>query len=133
LVLALLALTLAIVIPDLRRSDRVQYDAELRSAAALLRQARRLAIVQGVETSVLLESAAAVDRAAAREAAGLQWHAATLQLAFQGVGEEDYTMTERVELLFRPQGSSGGTVHFFGEDYHGQIRVDPINGRAEAV
>lgn len=130
-VLALIALTLAIVLPDLNSSERARHNAEVRSAAALLKQARRLAIVQGVETEVVLASSDYIADAAEGEGTlPLYWQAGTLQLAFQGVSDEDYTATGRIELLFRPQGSSGGIVHFLGEDYHGRIRVDPISGRS---
>lgn len=130
-VLALIALAVAIAVPDLRSTDRARHNAEVRSAAALLRQARRLAIVQGVETAVVLASSDYTADAADGEATTpLHWQAGTLQLAFQGLSDEDYTTTGRIELLFRPQGSSGGIVHFLGEDYHGRIRVDPVSGRS---
>ena len=132
-VLAVIAVTLALVVPELGSSERTLYSAEVRSAAALLKQARRLAIVRGVETAAVLESSAAgaAQGASAAGPAALHWRGDALRLAYQDVREETWTEVERIELLFRPQGSSGGTVHFLGQGFHGRIHVDPISGRAE--
>lgn len=129
-VLALIALAVTIVRPDFARSSRASLDAEVRSAATLLNQARRLAIVQGGETQVVLEAAAPQDTLP-RDA--LYWHSDALQLAFQGMGEETHEASTRIDLQFRPQGSSGGSVHFLAGDYHARIDVDPFSGRATLV
>lgn len=129
-VLALIALALTLVRPDLARSGRASLDAEVRSAATLLNQARRLAIVQGAELQVVLEAAAAEE---APPDAALYWSSEALQLAFQGPGEETHEPGSRIDLQFRPQGSSGGSVHFLASDYHARIDVDPFSGRATLV
>lgn len=129
-VLALIALALAIVRPDFARSGRASLDAEVRSVAALLNQARRLAIVEGHEVQVVLEAASAHE-ALPRDA--LYWYSEALQLAFQGVSEDTHEASTRIDLQFRPQGSSGGSVHFLAVDYHARIDVDPFSGRATLV
>ena len=151
LVFSLIALTSALVVPNVGSLDARTYSAQLRQVNALLRYARRTAVIAGLPVSARLygpsfssddaEIASAVEPARSRErgrgqAAGLmrtpgaRWESEGIAMSYED-STERLTQVERfIDVTFYPEGgSSGGTLIFSRDNRHTRIVIDPFTGR----
>jgi general secretion pathway protein H len=136
-VLALLVLGVGLVIPNLANRGGSEFNAEVRQAVAMLRYARRVAIVEAQPRAVRFY---ALDRRAADYAVRRQalqsarqptdWISESIALAY-GDDLSQPTRDERaLTLTFFPQGgSTGGVLTFTQGERRARLRVDPITGR----
>jgi general secretion pathway protein H len=140
-VLALIAIGSALLIPNLATTANGQFNAEIRQASAILRNARRLAIVQAkpqtVHFTALDRSAANFDQQLAQATAqrsATDWFSDSISLAFQEERNQHQAEQDKIDIVFFPQGgSTGGVIHFVQSERHGQIRIDPLTGRIAAA
>jgi type II secretion system protein H len=141
IVLALMVIAAAVMIPNITSSANAQFNAEIRKANAVLRYARRLAIVDATPQTVRLYS---LDRSAGdfeerlaeRQAQrrDIDWLSDTITLAYQSELNQPDKAQAIIELTFFPQGgSTGGVITFAQNERHAQLRVDPLTGRIAAA
>ena len=140
-VLAIILIGVGLIIPNLGSLDSKAFDAEVRQAVAILKYARRIAVVEGapVTTSFTALDPAQKDFALKREQLmarrkATDWISDKLKLQFRTEINQPETGKETVEFTFFPQGGSTGGVLLFSLDtLSAQIRVDPITGRISAA
>lgn len=133
-VTSLIAIILALVIPNLGLTENTSFNAEVRKAAAMLNHARRIAIVQARPSvaelrSVGDETAEIAASTPDTEQASL-WSSQRISLAYQDDLVREVSPRERIEFVFFPQGgSTGGTVHFAQNQRSARIHVNSLTGR----
>ncbi len=140
-VLAIILIAAGLIIPNLASLDSKNFDAEVRQAVAILKYARRIAIVEGaaVTTSFTALDPKQADFALKREQLmakrqATDWISDKLSLQFRTETNQPEAKKESVEFTFFPQGGSTGGVLILSLDtLNAQIRVDPITGRISAA
>jgi general secretion pathway protein H len=140
-VLVLLLIAAGVIVPNLSSTDTSAFNAEVRQAVAILKYARRVAIVDSTPQTTRFyaldprQTNFAVQRdklQAARQAT--DWISDKLSLQYQSDLNQRSEDKTAVELVFFPQGgSTGGVLLFARDDLSAQIRVDPITGRISAA
>jgi type II secretion system protein H len=141
IVLALMVIGAAVMIPNITSSANAQFNAEIRKANAVLRYARRLAIVDAAPQTVRLyaldRSAGDFDQRLAERLAqrrDIDWISDNITLAYQPELNQPSKPQPTIELTFFPQGgSTGGVLTFEQNDRHAQLRIDPLTGRIAAA
>jgi general secretion pathway protein H len=136
-VLALLVLGAGLVIPNLANRAGSEFNAEVRQAVAMLRYARRVAIVEAQPRAVRFH---ALDRSAAdflpRQQAlqsarqPTDWISETIALTYADDLDQPARDESAPVVTFFPQGgSTGGVLTFTQGERRARLRVDPITGR----
>ncbi len=131
-VLSIIALGVGLMAPNVRLTDNSAFRAEVRSAAATLSYARRLAIVQAAPVTAQLSTAGAADSSETLtdEQRQRHWHSELLQLRYQDEVQGSPEPVDTVDITFYPQGgSTGGTLHFSREQRSASISISAITGR----
>jgi len=140
-VLALILIAAGLIVPNLGSLDSKSFDAEVRQAVAILKYARRIAIVEGapVTTRFTALDPRQKDFALKREQLmaarkSTDWISDKLALKFRPEINQPEEHKDTVEFTFFPQGgSTGGVLDFSLDQLSAQIRVDPITGRITAA
>ncbi len=140
-VLAIILIAAGLIIPNLGSLDTKKFDAEIRQAVAILKYARRIAVVEGVPvtTRFIALDAKQPDFALKREQLmakrkATDWISDKLTLKFRTEINQPEEKKDAVEFSFFPQGgSTGGVLMFSLDTLSAQIRVDPITGRITAA
>jgi general secretion pathway protein H len=140
-VLAIVLITAGLIIPNLGSLDSKAFDSEIRQAVAILKYARRIAVVEGapVTTNFTALDPMQKDFALKREQLmasrkATDWISDKLSLKFRTEINQPEEKKESVQFTFFPQGGSTGGVLIFSLDtLSAQIRVDSITGRISAA
>jgi len=140
-VLAIILIGAGLIIPNLGSLESKSFDAEVRQAVAILKYARRIAIVEGVPvtTRFMTLDSGQKDFALKREQLmaarkATDWISDKLGLKFRKEINQPDEKKESVELTFFPQGgSTGGVLIFTSNQLSAQIRIDSITGRISAA
>ena len=136
-VLALILIGVGLIVPNVATTGTSAFNAEVRQAVALLKYARRVAIVEGtpqVARFVALDPAAAnfeqLQQQWQQRQGAADWVSSTIGLEFRRELNERGEARANIEVVFFPQGgSTGGVLAFTDADRRGEIRIDSITGR----
>lgn len=129
-VLAIIGLGAALVLPRLGNQDNVLLKAETREVLALLKHARRSALIQGAVREVMLAEGAA-DQPPPLRLEENQWHSRGAKVRLGKKNSSD--KSDPVVMRFYPEGgSSGGEIMLTRAKRVATITVDALSGRAEA-
>ena len=147
LVLSIIVLASVLVVPNFGSLDARTYSVQLRHVNALLRYARRNAIITGRPVSArlyasshglensTLATAGELARAQEQRAGPLQapqasWKSDGIALSFEDSTERLTEVERFIDVTFYPEGgSSGGTLVFSRDDRHTRVVIDPFTGR----
>lgn len=140
-VLALILIGVGLIVPNIATTATSAFNADLRQAVAILRYARRVAIVEGspqVARFIALDASSAdfdEQRAAwQRNRTPSDWVSDHIALHFRSELNQQSVERSEIEVVFFPQGgSTGGVLAFSADKLHGEIRIDPITGRIAAA
>ena len=140
-VLAVMLIAVGVIIPNLSTTSTNAFNAEVRQAVAILKYARRVAIVESMPQTAHFYSLNPRDANYAKVRDQLQakrqatdWISDKLSLQFQSDLNQRSEDETEVEVEFFPQGgSTGGVLAFSRDDMHAKVRVDPITGRISAA
>lgn len=137
LVLSIIGIAAAVVIPRLGSSDNTRMQSEIRELVATLNYARRMALIQGQETTVKLYPAAnnAKQAAAPKPKRPGQWYAQHLSIeAKKGPSaNSDEDLSSFFIVHFYPGGgSSGGDFVLKGGDLTARLQIDALTGKLKA-
>ncbi len=127
-VMAILSMLVGIVIPRLNSSDVTVLKAQVREVMAVLKYARRSAIVDG-KAKVALFSTGKKTNDHKKTTVG-HWvsRGAKVQL-----GGEIKEITNTIKITFYPEGgSSGGDIILTHLEHKAKITVNPITGKIES-
>jgi len=139
LVLAMMAVAATLLLPNLGAIDNRQFDAQVRELQALLNNARRMAVVRGVDASVELlveEPSTAEDHTAPRSLIVGRWQPDNLVLRYSAESwQHDSTLAQqdgRLLITFFPEGgSTGGRLQLSQDGREVQLLIDALTGRVE--
>jgi len=128
-VMAILGMAVAIVIPQISSGQSTLLKAQAREAMAVLKNARRMAIVEGKQKMATLQESQpdSVNKSMSKAMPG-RWvsRGATLQWAGE-VSDDEKTV---YQITFYPEGgSSGGELILSHLDYKVKISINPITGK----
>ena len=147
LVLFIIAMASVLAVPNVGGLDARTYGAQLRQLEALLRFARRNAVLTGLPASTRLfgpshdpyaaDSVVAGQFAPEQEQdAGLlqaplaRWESEGIALRFEDSTERLTEVERFIDVTFYPEGgSTGGTLILSRDDRHTRIVIDPFTGR----
>ena len=147
LVLFIIALASVLVVPNVGGLDARTYSAQLRQVDALLRFARRNAVITGLPVSARLYAspnepydsdpvtagiyASGLEHGAARpQAPQARWESDGISMRFEDSTERLTEVERFVDVTFYPEGgSTGGTLIFSRDDRHTRLVIDPFTGR----
>lgn len=131
LVCVLIALAAGLTTSFLSGSDQKNFTVDLGRVSAVLRNARRQAIVTGVEQTVRLATELPEDDPIdAPEATPPDWLGRNMSLRYAASVDETLEETSELELTFFPMGSStGGLIELAGEDRRTYLFVSPFTGK----
>jgi general secretion pathway protein H len=140
-VLALVLIAAALIVPNLGSLDTKSFDAEVRQAFAILKYARRIAVVEGAPITTHFTALDPKQQDFARKREQLMaarkatdWISDKLSLKFRPEINQPEEHKDTVEFTFFPQGgSTGGVLSFSLDQLSAQIRVDAITGRITAA
>ena len=140
-VLALILIGVGLIVPNIATTATSAFNADLRQAVAILKYARRVAIVEGspqVARFIALDADSAdfeQQRAAwQRNRTPSDWVSESIALQFLDELNQQGEEEDEIEVVFFPQGgSTGGVLVFSADELHGEIRIDPITGRIAAA
>jgi len=128
-VMAILAMMVALVIPRLGSSDVTMLKAQVREAVAMLKYARRSAIVEGKQTEAIFQTGKRETTTKSAATAG-RWtsRGATLQWS-----EDSNKKEAAYKFTFFPEGgSSGGEIILSYLKHKAKISVSPLTGKIES-
>lgn len=136
-VLALILIGTGLIIPNLSTTATSSFNADVRQAVAILKYARRVAIVEGsphVARFFALDEDSAGFATRQRELQAARnpadWISDSIELQFRSDMNQRAEDRDEIEVVFFPQGgSTGGVLAFNSNDYHADVRVDPLTGR----
>jgi prepilin-type N-terminal cleavage/methylation domain-containing protein len=131
LVCVLLALAAGLTTTFLSGSDQKSFTVNLGQVSALLRNARRQAIVTGVEKEVVLATEVAEeDPDDESPPSPPDWIDETMQLRFAASLDESFEETTEVVVTFFPVGSStGGVIELSDGERDSFLHVSPFTGK----
>ena len=133
IVLAILGMAASLVVPNLSGIGARRFDAQLREVAGLLNHARRMAVIEGHVTEVLLSVAADADsgpQAERGDRVSRYRFSAGMTLAWGEVPGERPEAEADITLRFFPEGgATGGDVVLRDAGREAVIRVDAFSGR----
>lgn len=140
-VLALILIGTGLIIPNLSTTATSSFNAEVRQAVAILKYARRVAIVEGsprVARFIALDDSSADFAERQRELQSQRnpadWISAAITLKFRSELNQRAEDRAEIEVVFFPQGgSTGGVLGFSSGDFTAEVRVDPLTGRISAA
>ena len=140
-VLALILIGVGLIVPNIATTSTSAFNADLRQAVAILKYARRVAIVEGSPQAarfIALDASSAdfeQQRAAwQRNRTASDWVSERIALQFLGELNQQGEDRSEIEVVFFPQGgSTGGVLVFSDDELRGEIRIDPITGRIAAA
>ncbi|MES2603670.1 MAG: prepilin-type N-terminal cleavage/methylation domain-containing protein [Pseudomonadota bacterium] len=140
-VLAIMLLAAGLIVPNLGNTSTSTFNAEVRQAVAILKYARRVAIVDSMPQTAHFYSLdprdqdfATVREELLAERKPTDWISDKLTLEYQSDLNQRSEDMEEVEIEFFPQGgSTGGVLSFAREEMAAKVRVDPITGRISAA
>ncbi len=140
-VLALILIGAGLIVPNIATTATSAFNADLRQAVAILKYARRVAIVEGspqVARFIALDARSDdfdQQRAAwQRNRTPSDWVSDHISLQFRSEMNQQGEDRSEMEVVFFPQGgSTGGVLAFSADELHGEIRIDPITGRIAAA
>jgi general secretion pathway protein H len=140
-VLALILIGVGLIVPNIATTANSAFNADLRQAVAILKYARRVAIVEGSPQAarfMALDQRSAdfeQQRAAwQRNRTPSDWVSDYIMLQFHSELNQQGEDRSEIEVVFFPQGgSTGGVLAFSADELHGEIRIDPITGRIAAA
>ncbi|GEM_PF-751932 len=130
-VMTIIGMMAVLIIPNLRSGQATLLRAQVREAVAVLKYARRSAIVEGKQKTVTFHEGKDVDNSVSKTKPG-HWvsRGATLQW-----GEEDSDTnsdTANYQITFYPEGgNSGGVLILSYLKYKTKITVNPMTGKIE--
>ena len=136
-VLAVMLIAVGVIIPNITTTTSNAFNAEVRQAVAILKYARRVAIVNSMPQTAHFYALNPRDADYAERKQDLQakrqtsdWVSEKLSLQFQSDLNQRSEDEEEVEIEFFPQGgSTGGVLTFTRDELRAMLRVDPITGR----
>ena len=136
-VLALILIGVALIVPNLSSTANSRFNAEVRQAVAILKYTRRVAIVEGSPRAArffTLDERSA-DFTAQQQKLQAQrnpsdWISTGIALQFRSELNQRPESSNKIEVVFFPQGgSTGGVLGFASDDLHAEARVDALTGR----
>lgn len=129
IVLAIIAMTVAMVAPRLGNHELLSLKAQIREAMAVLKYARRSAMIHGIVSEAKLFPAA--ENGGASSPAPGRWVSKGAELTWGGEiqegAEETFTIT-----FYPGGGASGGEIIFTKGEFQGKITVNPLTGKVQA-
>ena len=133
-VLAILALAVTLVVPDLDSIGARRFDAQVREAVGVLNNSRRLAVIEGRPGEVaLLNSSAEVEQQEPDSGAEQYRFDEGIRLAWRENEAARPEDRERIALRFYPEGgASGGDVIVSSPSRQALIHVDPFSARVSS-
>lgn len=135
IVCALIALATGLVGSFLAGNDQKKFSTNVRAITALLKNARRQAIITGAEQHVRLATAAAAEEPLAGDEAAPppppDWLNTEMRLRFAATLDESFEETPELAVTFFPLGSStGGVLQVSDQDEReAYIYVFPLTGK----
>lgn len=140
-VLAIMLIAVGLIVPNLGNTGTSAFNGEVRQAVAILKYARRVAIVDSTPKKARFYALDPRDQDFARKREQLQaarkptdWFTDQLTLEYQSDLNQRSEDTDEVEIEFFPQGgSTGGVLSFARDEMAAKVRVDPITGRISAA
>ena len=134
-VMTIIGMMAVLIIPNLRTGQATLLRAQVREAIAVLKYARRSAIVEGKQKTVTFHEGKEVDNSVSKTRQG-HWvsRGATLQWGEEGDEEDSDTNSETAsyQITFYPEGgNSGGVLTLSHLKYKTKISVDPMTGKIE--
>jgi prepilin-type N-terminal cleavage/methylation domain-containing protein len=131
LVCVLIALAAGLTTSFLSGSDQKNFTVHLGQASAVLRNARRQAIVTGVEQTVRLATELPEDDTSdAPPGPPPDWIGRDLHLRYAASLDESLEETAEIELIFFPMGSStGGVIELADDERSTYLYVSPFTGK----
>lgn len=140
-VLVVMLIAVGVIIPNLSTTTTNAFNAEVRQAVAILKYARRVAIVESMPQTAHFYTLNPRDADYAKRREQLQaerqatdWISEKLSLQYQSDLNQRSEDKDDIEIEFFPQGgSTGGVLAFSRDDMHAMVRVDPITGRISAA
>ena len=152
IVLVILGMVAALVIPNISSNQGIVLKAQAREVIAILKHARRSAIVEGKQKEVVLSegSKEVVNQSSSKKGSG-HWvsRGVTLQLreiisnpseiSEQAVNDQDEVNEPNgknqttYKITFYPEGgSSGGELTLNYLDYKAKININPLTGKIDS-
>jgi general secretion pathway protein H len=136
-VLALILIGTGLIIPNLSTTATSSFNADVRQAVAILKYARRVAIVEGsprIARFIALDARSADFAERQRELQAQRnpadWISDSITLQFRSDLNQRAEDRDDIEVVFFPQGgSTGGVLGFDSADFHADVRVDSLTGR----
>jgi general secretion pathway protein H len=140
-VLALILIGVGLIIPNLSNTAATTSNADVRQAVAILKYARRVAIVEGsprIARFFALDERSAGFAERQRELQAQRnpadWISDSITLQFRSELNQRAEDRDKIEVVFFPQGgSTGGVLGFNSKDFHAEVRIDPLTGRISAA
>jgi prepilin-type N-terminal cleavage/methylation domain-containing protein len=131
LVCALIALAAGLTTTFLSGSDQKNFTVNLAQVSAVLRNARRQAIVTGVEQEVKLATELPEEDAPdAAPATPPDWFDRTMRLSYAATLDESLEESAELVMTFFPMGSStGGLIELADSDRKTYFYVSPFTGK----
>ncbi len=139
-VLSLIGIAAGLVLPRLTGGDSTRLQAEVRELVAVLNYARRMALIQGQETTVKLypPKKNTIDDAAsvARRTHPGEWYSQGVSIESKGTkaSHDDEKQQALYEVHFYPGGgSSGGDFVLKTGEISARISIDALTGKLKAA
>lgn len=136
LVLTILGMASVLIVPNLGGLEIRTFNAQVRSAVALLNYSRRTAVVQGQPAIAYFHSAEFdLPELTAAMPNRASWRAgAETTIRFRDSTGQETEIDDMLEINFYPEGgSSGGTLLLQFEEQEVAIDIDPFSGRVTST
>jgi len=140
-VLAILAMAAMLIVPRISTSESTLFQSDIREAVSILKYGRRMSVIQGKDTTVVLESNPQQEKRPLR-LNPKHWIARVASLKCQSNTEKDEEDTkndddnekqdETCSVTFYPEGgSSASNILLRFQHYRAKITLNPLTGKAE--
>lgn len=138
IVIVIIGIAVAWVAPRFGRSEVSLLKAELREAIATLNYARRMALIQGIKTNVVLSSMPKDLSGQGQKSDELHWRSRGAELRWaeqrgETAQKDEKTAPAFVFTFYPGGGSSGGELILSRAEYRATIEVNPLTGKISAA
>lgn len=138
-VMAIIAMAAALIVPRISTSQTVFFQSDIREAVGILKYGRRMSIIQGKDTTVVLKSNPD-QHPRPHRLNPTHWIARISSLGCQSSDKQDSDEDDNEEkkqqttcsVTFYPEGgSSMSEILLRFEHYRAKITINPLTGKAE--
>ena len=136
IVLAILAMAATLIMPRISTSESTLFYSDVREAVSILKYGRRMSVIQGKDTTVVLESNPQQEKRP-RRLNPKHWIARVASLQCKSSHEEendddDEKQDATCSVTFYPEGgSSASNIVVRFQHYRAKITLNPLTGKAE--